>query len=203
VSTAIGIPSFASIYAKAPAAKAEIDAMADDIASMFDGAIVAKAPVKSEARALQKLNDNPWIAGDPTLLNDLARNTIVVSPSYIGTVVTELNGRGAEVRVIAPDSNPLGYSGVNSTIKTKAGILGEIQVNTPAMIYAKESERVARQILGDDTYNQIVHQTSVPGGLGHQLYEQYRVLSPADPQAAEIAAQSRAYYEIVRRENGG
>jgi hypothetical protein len=42
-------------------------------------------------------------------------------------------------------------------------MLGEIQVNTPAMIYAKETESVAREILGDDVYNRIASRTSVLG----------------------------------------
>jgi hypothetical protein len=49
----VGAKDFASIYGRAPAAKIEIDLMADEVAGMFGGN-VAKAPIKSEARTLQK-----------------------------------------------------------------------------------------------------------------------------------------------------
>ncbi|AXQ14708.1 hypothetical protein KE622_05605 [Shewanella algae] len=45
---------FGEIYSKAPAAKLEIDTMADEIADMFGGQ-VAKAPIKSQERAIQKI----------------------------------------------------------------------------------------------------------------------------------------------------
>ena len=63
------------------------------------------------------------------MINDLARNTIVVSPAHLDTVAAELARRGASVRVITPEMNPLGYSGVNSTIQTSSGISGEILEN--------------------------------------------------------------------------
>lgn len=88
---------------------------------------------------------------------------------------------------------------VNSTIKTQPGILGEIQVNTPAMIYAKESEPMARTLLGDDLYSSIATKSGIPGGQGHKLYEQWRVLPSSDPGRSALEAQSKAYYDAVRR----
>jgi len=187
---------FDKIYGKAPAAKLEIDTMADDVAEMFGGQ-VAKAPIKSQERAAQKIMND--YDGDATKIKDLARNTIIVSPDKMDSVVEELAKRGADVKVINGATNPLGYSGVNSTIKTQAGIVGEIQVNTPAMIYAKEPESMARVLLGDDSYNSIAKQSGIPGGQGHELYEQWRNLPKSDTGRSVIEAQSKEYYDAVRR----
>lgn len=173
--------------------------MADEIAGMFDGQ-VAKAPIKSQNRAIQKIVND--YGGDATRIKDLARNTIIVSPDNMDSVVAELAKRGANVKVINGASDPLGYSGVNSTIKTQAGIFGEVQVNTPAMIYAKESETMARALLGSDLYGSIAAKSGTVGGQGHKFYEQWRVLSPSSSQAQSIAEHSRNYYNFIRRANG-
>ncbi|MGB2517948.1 hypothetical protein AYI75_13945 [Shewanella algae] len=159
--------------------------MADEIADMFGGQ-VAKAPIKSQERAIQKIMNH--YGGDVSRIKDLARNTIIVSPDKMDLVVAELAQRGAKVKVINGATDPLGYSGVNSTIKTQAGIFGEIQVNTPAMIYAKESEPMARTLLGDDLYSSIATKSGIPGGQGHKLYEQWRVLPSSDPGRSALEA---------------
>ena len=187
------------MYAKAPAAKLEIDTIADEIAEMFGGQ-VAKAPIKSQDRATQKIMND--YDGDATKIKDLARNTIIVSPEKMDAVAAELAKRGANVKVINGTTDPLGYSGVNSTIKTQAGIFGEVQVNTPAMIYAKESESVARVLLGDDLYTSIASKSGIPGGQGHKFYEEWRVLSPSSTQAQSVSEQSQEYYEAIRKANG-
>ncbi|WGO98876.1 hypothetical protein QFX18_02225 [Saccharophagus degradans] len=196
-----GIPDkFGEIYAKAPAAKIEIDEVADDISEMFGGQ-VAKAPIKSQDRAIQKIMNH--YDGDATRIKDLARNTIIVPPDKLDSVVAELAKRGASVKVIDGAKDPLGYSGVNATIETQAGIVGEIQVNTPAMIYAKESEPMARALIGDDLYTSIATKSGIPGGQGHKLYEQWRVLPDSDPERLAIETQSKAYYDAVRRSING
>ena len=70
------------------------------------------------------------------------------------------------------------------------------------MIYAKESPGNARAILGEEKYAELASKTGVPGGRGHQLYEDYRNLPPGDPKRAQLEAESRAYYDQIRR-NGG
>lgn len=187
---------FDEIYSKAPAAKSEIDSIADKIAEMSGGQ-VAKAPIKSQERAIQKIMND--YGGDTTKIKDLARNTIIVSPEKMDSVVAELSKRGANIKVIDGATDPLGYSGINSTIKTQAGIIGEVQVNTPAMIYAKESETTARALLGDDLYNSIASKSGIPGGQGHELYEQWRNLPESGTGRSVIEAQSKDYYDAVRR----
>jgi len=190
---------FEEVYAKAPGAKAEIDATADRLAAKYDGT-VAKAPIKSQARAIEKIMND--YDGDPTLIKDLARNTIIVKSDQVSAVATELGNQGAKVKIIDGATDPLGYSGVNSTMPTRAGIPGEIQVNSPEMIYAKEPEPLARALLGDDTYNAVAAKTNVEGGLGHKYYEEWRVLDKNSAEAKAIAEKSKAYYEAIRGSDG-
>ncbi|HKX31134.1 MAG TPA: hypothetical protein VJ302_25825, partial [Blastocatellia bacterium] len=107
-----------------------------------------------------------------------------------------------QVKEISAASDPMGYSGTNAVVKTKAGIPAEIQVNTPEMIYAKESPANARAILGEEKYSELAAKTGVPGGRGHQLYEEWRSLPPGDPRRGQLEAESRAYYEQVRKAGG-
>jgi len=186
----------AEIYEKASAAKAEIDNLAGNIAHKVGGR-VATAPLKSQERALDKVFKD--YKGDVTHLKDLARNTIVVEESQYAQAVSLLREQGAKVKTISSASDPLGYSGTNTLIRTKAGIPAEIQVNTPEMIYAKELPVNARKILGEQKYAELRVKTGVEGGRGHELYEKYRSLPEGDPQAAKIAAESRAYYDLIRR----
>jgi hypothetical protein len=189
------------MYAKAPAAKAEIDALADGIAKETGGR-VAKAPLKGRARAMEKALEYQAQGGDATYVKDLARNTIVVEQSQYDKAVAMLKAQGAKVKTIDATKDPLGYSGTNSVVKTKAGISAEIQVNTPEMIFAKEKPDIAKAILGEEKYAELAEKAGVPGGRGHELYEQYRVLQPNDPRAGTIAAESRAYYDQVRQAGG-
>jgi uncharacterized Zn-binding protein involved in type VI secretion len=190
---------FEEVYAKAPGAKAEIDATADQLAAKYGGT-VAKAPIKSQARAVEKIMND--YEGDPTRIKDLARNTIIVKSDQVGAVATELGNQGAKVKVIDGATDPMGYSGVNSTLPTRAGIPGEIQVNSPEMIYAKEPEALSRVLLGDDTYNAVAAKANVEGGLGHKYYEEWRVLDPNSVEAKAIAERSRAYYDVIRGSSG-
>jgi len=188
--------SFEDVYKKAPAAKVEIDATADEVASKYGGK-VAKAPIKSVERAQQKIAAD--YGGDPTKIKDLARNTIIVRPENIEAVTKDLASKGAKVKAISPTIDDLGYSGVNSTIQTRAGIPAEIQVNSPEMIFAKEPEPLARALLGDGQYDAIASKSPVPGGLGHKYYEEWRVLEDKSTPAAEAIQQaSRSYYDAIR-----
>ena len=187
---------FEGLYQKAPEAKKEIDQLADEIASDIGG-VVAKAPIKSQERAVEKIVDD--YDGDPSRIKDLARNTIISPSEKMDDVVFKLQEQGANVKKIDGVSDPLGYSGINATIETKSGLIAEIQVNTPKMIYAKEPEPVARAFLGDDIYNAIAKETGLPGGEGHHMYEAWRTISDKNSEEAKaIAAESKRYYEKFR-----
>lgn len=98
--------------------------------------------------------------------------------------------RRCNIKEITPSKESLGYSGVNGTMKTQSGITGEIQVNSPEMIYAKESPANARAILGDETYDAIANRVGVPGGRGHALYEHYRSLPENHPSGKALEQES-------------
>ncbi len=183
------------MYNVAPLAKKEIDDLANDIANRHGGT-VAEDLLKSKERAIEK-SVNIY-GGKPQRLTDLARNTIIVPPGNVDAVVAELRAQGAKVKEFTPESNALGYSGFNTVVKTKAGIKAEIQVNTPAMIYAKEPEDIARKILGNETYDNISKELGVPGGQGHAMYEKWRQLDPKSDEAVKIANESQAYYDKFR-----
>jgi uncharacterized Zn-binding protein involved in type VI secretion len=185
----------ADMLRKAPAAKEELDGIATGIADRVGGT-VAKAPIKSQARALEKINND--YGGDASRIKDLARNTIVVPKERIPEATALLRERGVAIKEIAATPESLGYSGVNGTMKTSTGLTGEIQVNSPEMIYAKESPANARAILGDARYDEIAGRVGVPGGRGHALYEDYRSLPEGDPRRIPIEQESMEYYNHVR-----
>jgi len=189
------------IYADASVAKEEIDKMADNLAKKHGGR-VAKAPLKSRERALQKANEK--YGGDVRRLTDIARNTIVVPNDKISDLHKELKDAGAKTHQFIPDSNNLGYSGVNASVKTEVGLTAEIQVNSPEMIYAKHPEEDARKILGDDEYDSIAQKVGVQGGLGHKFYEEHRNISSLkDPRRDDIEEESKRYYDAVRSKADG
>lgn len=80
------------------------------------------------------------------------------------------------------------------------GIKAEIQVNTPKMIFAKEKEADARRILGDKVWGDIARKTGMKGGLGHEYYEQIRLLNKETDaiKIAKLAKKSEEYYSHFR-----
>lgn len=189
------------LYAKAPQAKAEIDALAEQIAQATGGR-VATADLKGRERAMVKALELVEKNQPVSKLRDIARNTIVVERAQYDQAVALLKQHGAKVGEFKPDTNALGYSGANGVVKTQSGMLAEIQVNTPEMIFAKHPPDDAKAVLGEQRYAEIAAKTGKEGGLGHALYEQHRELPVGDPRAAGLEAQSRAYYDHIRSTGG-
>jgi len=131
-------------------------------------------------------------------LTDVARNTIVIDDKLHIAVKKELEKLGAVVKTVGLGDSPMGYTGLNAKIMTKAGMLAEIQVNSAKMIYAKETEVVAKSIIGEKKWNEIAAKTKLPCGLGHKLYEEYRVAPAGDPRLGRLEAESTAYYNQIR-----
>lgn len=77
-------------------------------------------------------------------------------------------------------------------------------LSVPQMIYAKEEPEDAKLILGEGNYNELASKPNMPpGGQGHKLYEEYRVLDDKSPEAVAKANESKAYYAAVRSAAGG
>lgn len=184
------------VYERAPQAKVEIDALAEEIAAAHEGT-VAKSPLKGRERALEKVVTD--YQGDVSRLSDVARNTIVVEEGQIANVVRELEARGATVRVIDPATDPLGYSGATAKIRTSNGQFAEIQINSPEMIFAKEPPATASTILGEENYQTMIDRYGNIGGRGHQIYEQVRGGAMSADQVSELSRQSVDYYNTFRK----
>jgi uncharacterized Zn-binding protein involved in type VI secretion/histone H3/H4 len=206
--------ALAEVYAKGEIAKPEIDALSDGVAAQVDGK-VAKAPLKGAKRILEKALEYAEKRGseivepeDIRKLKDIVRNTIVVAAGKEEQALALLREAApsipdSAVKIVKAAADPCGYSGMNIAVPSAAGMICEVQINSPHMIYAKEKPEDARRILGPETYEALAGRPGMPpGGRGHALYEDYRVLGVADPKKAEVAAESRAYYDAVRKAAG-
>ena len=96
-----------------------------------------------------------------------------------------------------PMSDSLGYKGHAIVYRTSNGIYGEVQINTPEMIYAKETESKGRKMLGDKKYEEIARRIGVKGGWGHKLFEEWRLLKGEQSvsRKKEIEQDSKQYYK--------
>jgi hypothetical protein len=182
-------------YKRAAAAKVEIDSFAKSIAKDYNGNVLT-APLKGKVRALQKIINE--YSGDVRAIGDLARNTIVVDARKVANVAEFLKQKGVKVYVFDPKKDPFGYSGVNAVIETKNGILAEIQVNSPEMIFAKEPRPIAEMLLGQKVYDELVQKHGDIGGKGHVFYEKGRSLRRGSKRWLKITAESRRYYNGIR-----
>ena len=191
---------FAKLYKNAPRGKSELDSLAEKIVKNLqtDQATVATAPVKGLYRSLEKVAIN--YSHDSSQIKDLIRNTIVTPKSRWELVKKMLKENNAIVSETLADSDPLGYSGINSKFFTVSGIWGEIQANTPAMIFAKENEETASAILGAQRYKELkLKAGDVKPGLGHEYYEKWRAPGISETEKAQIERDSIAYYKEVRK----
>lgn len=179
-------------------AKQYIDDLADEISDITNSK-VSKTEIKSFESAMRKVQKE--YNGSTNRLTDLARNTIV-SDTYddVDKVVDMLKQKAdiVDYKHVKPDVDALGYSGRLIKVRTPNGTVAEIQVNTPDMIFAKESEESARNILGDSVYDGLTkryNSANVKGGQGHVLYEKWRVLDETTQQAKDLAEKSKKYYK--------
>lgn len=162
--------------------------------------VVTPINYKGFRSMFRKLRD----PNDPITINDIkdaVRNTIVVERKDIDEVVSRLKGLDEfwRYKKQTPD-NYFGYSGNIVNLSMPNGIKAEIQVNTPEMIFAKEKEADARRILGDKVYDDIARKTGMKGGLGHEYYEQIRLLNKETDaiKIAKLAKKSEEYYSHFR-----
>lgn len=138
-----------------------------------------------------KIEDSPLFS--PKNLKDTVRTTIVADNKDIDFIISDLVKHKSFVR-LKEQKTSLGYVGNIVNLITNNGLIAEIQVITPYMIYAKESPKIAKQILGESMWNKIMQKTKLEGGLGHKFYEQWRLLNPKSKEAIEIAKKSVEYY---------
>ena len=175
-----------------------IQEQAETIARKYNGT-VTPINYKSFSSMYRKLNsEKDRLVSD---IKDSVRNTIVVDKETIDSVVKELQSLPTFNRYKSQTPEKFcGYSGNIINLKMPNGIQAEIQVNTPKMIYAKETEANARRILGDKVWEQIAKETGMQGGLGHKYYEEIRILDEVKDRAkiAELTKLSKSYYAHFR-----
>ncbi|MDR0657677.1 MAG: hypothetical protein LBG18_01860 [Mediterranea sp.] len=160
------------------------------------GVSVTPVNIKSEKRIFDKAIAEYY--GDIFKVNDIIRNTFIASEDKIPAVIAEIEKRFKVIKHKSQSDNT-GYTGDLFKILVQDGIKGEIQVNTPQMIYAKET--YAKEMLGTDLFNNIKEKSGLQNGLGHKYYEEYRQLSKAEQMSKkgrDLASKSKVYYEKIR-----
>lgn len=194
----------AGVFADAAASKTEIEQVGQTIAAKYRG-VISAAPIKSEERATQKVGMD--YDGDWHSIKDLARMAIVVPTlsdcrgvlADLKRAFTASQGRGLiQGKEVTPDADPCGYSSTTVFVRTSNGRPAEIQINVPEIIYAKQSEDSVRRILGPQWFMNIKMKYQLDGGLGHALYEIYRV-APGSSRGLAAAALSKSYYAFFRQ----
>lgn len=163
--------SLKEIYKKAPAAKKIIDKKADLLAKKYGGTVSKVEPKKYES-AFNKVKDK--YGGDIEQLGDVVRNTIIVKDKEAlkkAMREIELDPDVIESTFTDIGDDILGYTGGNVKIRA-GGIKGEIQLNIPSVIYAKEEAEIAKAILGSKEYNRLNELYKSKGGRGHILYNE-------------------------------
>lgn len=186
------------LMSKARVVGGTIQEQAETIAKKYGG-VVTPTNYKGFSSMYRKLNsEKDMLVSD---IKDSVRNTIIVEKGNVDKVVSELQSLPAFSRYKqqAPEDF-CGYSGNIINLKMPNGIQAEIQVNTPKMIYAKETEANARMILGDKVWEQIAKETGMQGGLGHKYYEEIRILDEVKDRAkiSELTKLSKSYYAHFR-----
>jgi len=192
------------IYKVAPRMKEQIDEMSDSIAAKFEGAVVAKEPLKKYDTAFKKVMNRK--GGDVAQLKDVARNTVIVMKEEdVPRVVESLREMGTVTseNIYIGTENELGYSGINLKVMTNDGYEAEIQINTPEMIWGKELAGTSKSILGDDLWeevkNKVNHTKGIEAGNGHKYYEDIRALEVSSRESVDKTKLSKEYYDTIRQ----
>lgn len=162
------------------------------------GASVTPVNYKSEASVRRKMKADGKRAHE---LKDTVRTTIIAPADKIRSVISDLeklNSKGIKTSRIKEQRLNTGYSGTIVNVKSKKyGLTGEIQVNTPKMIYAKERFSDAVRILGIKRVNKETH---TPPGWGHSLYEDQRTKTRGGGKEVWARTLSQGYYSKFREE---
>lgn len=190
------------IVDKAIAVKDEVQQYAERIAHSF-GATVTPINLKSKASIVRKLNTYD-VNHSVFKVKDAVRTTIIAPATQIDALRNHFRTQiGGTVLRVKEQSGAglLGYTGTIVNIRCSNGIVGEVQINTPRMIYAKEKPEDAMRILGRELWEKIRRETGMDGGLGHKYYEEFRLLSEEEQRSEKgeaLRKASEAYYDRFR-----
>jgi hypothetical protein len=175
----------------------EIGDLSNNISEKFDG---YSTPVnfKSKESIIRKANSD--YDGNVEKVVDAVRTTLVLPQNKIEECISTLESTGNIIRTKRQLSEDfMGYSGNILNIRLKNGLIGEIQINTDKIIYAKEKRDDAIRIMGEKRWNEIYKEVGVEGGLGHKYYEKWRsILDKNSNEAKLIKEKSIEYYTHFR-----
>jgi hypothetical protein len=175
----------------------ELDASTRAIASRYDNTNVTPLNYKSYESILRKSNDelDGFIMGSRGV-KDGVRNTIVTDGKQIEKIAYELERDKKTIRFKKQDfTESSGYRGYLVNSKLSNGVWAETQLNTPEMIFAKESPNSAKAVIGEARWNAIAQKTGQQGGLGHTYYEELRKVGITKEEKAAWLQKSRDYYK--------
>ncbi|MFT7287369.1 MAG: hypothetical protein ACI87W_001483, partial [Halieaceae bacterium] len=161
-------------------------------------------PIKEQGRAAEKVQGD--YGGDWYDLKDAVRMTIVApTPSSLKQVQSLIRAQcvprnGFSLLKDSEDfaeRSACGYSGLNFVISMSNGPPAEIQANIPGVMYGQMSEKLFRETIGAAKFSEIKGRYRLDGGLGHRLYEIYRV-APGSANAKQVALLSKSYFNCLR-----
>lgn len=174
------------------------------VAKRIPGSRVLVPPSGAKDIETARAKVNRDYGGDWLSIKDMARCTLVVESQLlldraIAAIKAHFRASNGftvfEEKITVGALNDAGYSGLTVFVSS-AGNKGEIQVNTPPIMYGK-SLSMFRKTLGDLEGKMKATYPLVRGGLGHQLYEVYRV-QPLSAVGLAHAHASKLYYNYFR-----
>lgn len=191
-----------TILQKAKEAAPEVAQEAGKIAEAVGGSVVP-INLKSAERIVEKANNK--YGGDLNKVTDTVRTTIMVNYSKLEAAAEELSKLPGIQRVkIQEGEEYFGYKGILANYKTKNGVVSEIQVNSPGMLYAKEASKDKMGLLTPAQKEEIFRKTGLECCKGHEYYEQIRTVTNDLPvplwtpamhaQVDNIVKLSKEYY---------
>jgi hypothetical protein len=174
----------------APDADLELRNISQSLADRLGGS-VDFGPIKTRENIQRKVVDD--YDGNLEKVEDVVRTTLIIPDKE--AALNELSKIAIRPpKIIKAEDNPLGFSGINAKVKLKNGLIGEIQANTPAMVYGKISEKKARKVLGDAVFEKIKILSGLEPEQNHKLYELWRVIKDKNsPVAKKIAREAQEY----------
>ena len=182
-------------------AKAEIDAIANDVAKMVPGGFSSPFGIKRPARAAIKVVR--WYSLNPNMLGDGSRvNVIVNTDTDADYLFDQIRDRftipGDRVEYDNPTG--LGYPKRLIEIRTSNGKIAEIQVMTPQGYLAKDGVKYFpkdKQDLAREALSEVQERLgwNIPDGVGHYFYEIERDTNVQNNLRKEAIRVSNLYYE--------
>ena len=195
---------FQNLYKDASESTEQLIALALEVSAACDHRIkIIPGPVKGETRAREK---TAWdYGGDFYELKDVVRMTIIAdNANYLQRARQALVSycvpankygviKNAET---LPQQDACGYSGLNFVAKLPNGRTGEIQANTPNIMYGKMSKEKFVEFIDAQKHAEIQTRYGIECGMGHGLYEIFR--SNRNGQGKKASDVSKTYYGFLR-----